>query len=82
MKTRKLVNISLTLPLLPSVDNDALYTYFWVNNFDHIVEKVAGGGAVNTTHLMAFQELNSNAEVNVTNISVIRTGKRTFDFGD
>ena len=43
---------------------------------------MASGGAVNTTHLMAFQESNSNAEVNVTKISVIRTGKRTFDYGD
>ena len=55
MKVQKLANISSILPLLPSGDNDTLDTYFWVDNFDHIVEKVAGGGAVNTTHLMAFK---------------------------
>ena len=63
MKSQKLANISSTLPLLPSADNDTLDIYFWVNNFDHAVEKVAGGGAMNTTHLMTFQEPNSNAEV-------------------
>ena len=70
------------LPLLPSADNDALDTYFWVNNFDHIVEKVAGCDLVNNTHLTGFQEPNSNAEVNVTKISFTRTGKPTFKFGD
>ena len=55
MKALKLTNISSTLPLLPSADNNMLDTYFWVKNFDHVVEKVAGGGAVNTVHLMAFQ---------------------------
>ena len=81
VKAQKLANIS-SLPLLPSADNDTLDTYFWVDNFDHIVEKVAGCGAVNITHLMAFQGPNSNAEVNVTKISVTRTGKRTFEYDD
>ena len=52
-----------------------LDTYFWVDNFHHIVEKVAGGSVVNTTHLIALQEPNLNAEV--TKISVTRNGKRT-----
>ena len=82
MKAQKLVNISSALPLLPSADNHGLDTYFWVNNFDHVVEKVAGGDAVNNTHLTRFQEPNSNAEVNVTKISFTRTGKRTLKFGD
>ena len=50
VKAQKLANISSTLLLLPSADNDKLVACFWVNNFDHIVEKVAGGGAANTTH--------------------------------
>ena len=82
MKSKKLANISSTLPLLPSADNDTLDIYSWVNNFDDIVKKVAGGGAMNTTHLMTFQKPNSNEEVNVTKISVTQTGKRTFKFGD
>ena len=43
---------------------------------------MAGGGVVNTTHLIAFQDPNSNAVVNVTKISVTQTGKRTFEYDD
>ena len=43
---------------------------------------MAGGDAVNSTDLTRFQEPHSNAEVNVTKICFIRTGKRTFKFGD
>ena len=82
VKAQKLANISSTLPLLPSADNDALDTYFWVNNFDQVIQKVAGGDAVNNTHLRGFQEPNSNAKVNVTKISFTRTGKHSFKFGD
>ena len=73
VKAQKLANISSCLPLLPSADSDTLDTYFWVNNFDHVVEKIAGGNAVSTTHLMAFQEPKSDAEVNVLKISVAQT---------
>ena len=82
VKAQKLANISSCLPLLPSADSDTLDTYFWVNNFDHVVEKIAGGNAVSTTHLMAFQEPKSDAEVNVLKISVAQTGKLTFEFGN
>ena len=82
VKAQKLPNISSTLTLLPSADNDTLNTCFWVNNFDHVVEKLAGCSAMNTTHLMALQQQNLNAEVNVTKISVTQTGKCTFKFGD
>ena len=78
MKVQKLANTSSNLPLLPSADKDTLDTYFWVDNLDHIVEKLTDGGTVNTTHLMAFQEPNSNEEVNVTKISITRTGKTYF----
>ena len=54
----------------------------WVNNFDQLVEKLAGCSAMDTTHLMALQQPNLNAEVNVMKISVTRTGKCTFKFGD
>ena len=82
VKAQKLPNISSTLTLLPSADNDTLNTSFWVNNFDHVAEKLTSGSAMNTTHLMALEEPNLNAEVNVTKISVTQTGKCTFRFGD
>ena len=43
--------------------------YFWADNFDHIVDNQAGGGAINTTHLVAFQDKNDNCHYksNLTN---------------
>ena len=35
---------------------ETVQTIFWVDNFDVNVEKAGGGGAVSTTHLVAFQE--------------------------
>ena len=42
-------------PILFESDETVL-TYFWVDNFNVKVEKIGGTSAVNTTHLMAFQE--------------------------
>ena len=42
-------------PIRPDGSQIAL-TVFWVDNFDVTVEKTLGEGAVNTTHLMVFQE--------------------------
>ena len=55
-------------------------TRFLGRQFWPYSQKSSGGGVVNTTHLMAFQEPNSNAEVNITKISVTRTGKCTFEY--
>lgn len=44
------------LPIAPNGPAEVVLTVFWVDNFDVKVEKAEGGGAVNTTHLMAFQE--------------------------
>ena len=82
VKAQKLANFSSTLPLLLLADRDTLDKYFEVVNFDHIIESAAGGGAVNTTHLIAFQEPNSNLQVNETKISVTQTRKCTFEYGD
>ena len=43
------------LPIRPEGSQIAL-TVFWVDNFDVAIEKTLGGGALNATHLMAFQE--------------------------
>ena len=45
-------------------------TVFWADNFDCIVETQAEGGAINSTHLVDFQEKNlqcssSNTRVNI-----------------
>ena len=52
-------------------------TYFWFDNFDVIVEKQTGGGTINSTHLVAFQETNVNCDINICVISVDKTKSRT-----
>ena len=36
--------------------DDVLVTVSWADYFDCIVETQAGGGAINLTHLVAFQD--------------------------
>ncbi|KAG1711251.1 hypothetical protein GQR58_002553 [Nymphon striatum] len=62
------------LPIVPEGSQTVL-TVFWVDNFDVIVEKNLGGGAVNTTHLMAFQEQAHHAKQDIY-IPVQRSKKR------
>ena len=50
------VKRSNVLKLKPSADKEAVFTHFSVDNFDLKIERMAGGGSINTTHLMAFQE--------------------------
>ena len=64
------------LPIKPEA-GEIILTVFWVDNFDVKVERQCGAGAVNTTHLMAFQEKNGK-EVDYTTISLPRSGKRKF----
>ena len=66
------------LPLLPSGEEGIVPTFYWVDNFD-----VKGGsGSVNTTHLMAFQEVPNATEANITiqeakdRISLDKSGSR------
>ena len=48
--------MSNSLTLKPKMDDDVVLTYFWVDNFDINVDTPTGGGAMNSTHLLAFQE--------------------------
>ena len=54
-KAQLLAIESQSLPLKPATSNDTILTYFWVDNFDLNTETVGGSGAINTTHLVAFQ---------------------------
>ena len=47
---------SLLLPLQPCNPGEIVLTYFWVDNFDLETDKQYGGGAINITTMMAFQE--------------------------
>ena len=49
-----LANMSGVLPVKPAKPNTAVLTYFWVDNFDMIIETQTGHGAINSTHMIAF----------------------------
>ena len=60
------------LPLKPKDSTSLVRTFFWVDNFDVTVEKASGGGSVNTTHLVAFQEIDENTVSSNVCVSVDR----------
>ena len=59
------------LPILPTADDDIIITYFWVDNFDKVIESLTEGGAVNSTHTIAFQEK--------SNSNLLNKNKLTFE---
>ena len=63
------------LKLKPSSTKETVFTHFWVDNFDLKVERMGGGGSINTTHLMAFQEDQSH-EINTNTITLPRRKSR------
>ena len=73
-KARKLSSESTVLSLMPQ-DNGGVSTVFWVDNFDCIIESVTGGGSVNTTHMIVFQE---KANINQYDTNIVRTKARKF----
>lgn len=65
-----------TLPLQPIFPFIPVFSHFWVDNFDVLVDKQCGGGSINTTHMVAFQYPNENAEIRSINLSVPRKKSR------
>uniref|UniRef100_A0A7M6DPV4 Uncharacterized protein n=1 Tax=Clytia hemisphaerica TaxID=252671 RepID=A0A7M6DPV4_9CNID len=58
------------------IDHEFIFTWFWVDNFDVLVEKDGGGGSVNTTHLVAFQEPGLRGANKDIHVEIPRTRKR------
>ena len=50
--------------VVPNSESSSILTVFWVDNFDTVVEQVQGGGSVNTTYMMAFQEMTPETKMN------------------
>ena len=48
MRAQQLAEKRSILPIIQNSDKDIVLTYFWADNFDHIVDNQAGGGAINT----------------------------------
>ena len=64
------------LPIVPNVENPSVLTVFWVEKFDTVVEQVEGGGSVNTTHMMTFQEMTSETTINHSKVQIQGTKKK------
>ena len=70
------------LPLKPVSNEETVFTHYWVDNFDVIVEKMGGGGSINTTHLVAFQEQSMQCRTSEVVINVPRKKRRTLYYED
>ncbi len=70
-----LVDTDGILPIKPILDS-IVSSFFWVDNFDILVDKLIGGSSINTTHLMAFQEESTNTHKKTEVKNVGRQKKR------
>ena len=70
LKAQTLAEENTGLPLKPATESDTVLTVFWVDNFDMNVETQTGGGAINITTMMAFQEVSENSVPMESNITI------------
>ena len=64
------------LPVQPVSEDKFVFSHFWVDNFDVLIDKQVGGGSVHTTHLVAFQEKSDDCVLVNNQISVPRRKTR------
>ena len=74
-KAQELAKLSSMLPLKSITALDYILTVFWADNLDMNVEAQFGGGAINITHMMAFQEAADGTEYMSNQISVTKSKK-------
>lgn len=67
--------MSSILPLKPPTSEETVFTHFWVDNFDIQTDTKLGGGSINMTTLMAFQE-GSKEDVEIMHIPIERKSSR------
>ena len=79
VRQQQLPEKSSILTIIPNSDKDIVLTYLWAHNFDHIIDNQAGGGAINTTHLVAFQVKNVNCHYDSNLPTIERTKRRTIE---
>ena len=70
---------SEALPLKPASGAETVLTYFWVDNFDMNLETENGEGALNSTHLVAFQDESQNSVARNKKIFLPRTKRRSLE---
>ena len=66
--------LSSLLPINPETEQKIVLTYFWVDNFDLLTDARYGGGSINITTMMAFQE--GKVENNRVHVPVTRKSDR------
>ena len=66
------------LPLVPATPSNTVFTHFWADKFDLNIERMVGGGSINTTHLMAFQEWSHGATTNTEGIIIPKKSRKLF----
>ena len=71
-----LATASGALHLKPASRTETVLTYFWADNFDMNLETQTGKGALNSTHLVAFQEESQNSVTRNNKIFLPRTKRR------
>ena len=67
------------LPLKPASRTETVLTYFWVDNSDMNLDTQTGKGALNSTHLVAFQEESQNSVARNNKIFLPRKKRRSID---
>ena len=66
------------LSLVPATPSNAVFTHFWADNFDMNIERMVGGGSINTIYLMAFQEWSHGATTNTEGIIIPKKKSQKF----
>ena len=79
MEASKSNNILALKPILP---DQTVFTHSWVDNFDIKVDRIGGGGSINATHLMAFQEHPSHCQSSINTITVPRKKSQVLFYED
>ena len=67
------------LPLKPASRTETVLTYFWVDNFDMNLETQPGKSALNSTHLVAFQEESQNSVARNNKIFFAKNKRRSLE---
>lgn len=75
-------NDSGVLPLRPTSGNHTVNTFFWADNFDINLETQTGHGALNSTHMIAFQEESHVSLFENRRTRFTRTGRRSLTPND
>ncbi len=67
------------LPIKPISPSHSVLTYFWVDNFGMNLETKTGHGAINSTHMVAFQEESPLTIKQFTKTQFPRTKRRSLE---